>query len=286
MTVLHESATHSALTGWHVALELTGRCQLACVHCYADSGPTVSHGSMTGDDWCHLISDAAALGARVQFIGGEPTLHPEFARILAHTVEVGVPVEVFTNLYRIREPWWDVLARPGVSLATSYYSDDASEHARITGRADGYARTRANIIRAVGLGIPVRASVVHVLPGQRVEQARAELDALGVTGIRVDQLRGIGRGRPGGRADPSQLCGRCGDHRVAVSPTGQITPCVMAHWMVAGDVRAEPLSRIVAGLTWREWLAHVPAQARVCGPECAPASDGNDCAPAQQVDGE
>jgi hypothetical protein len=26
-------------------LELTGKCQLACVHCYADSGPDKGHGS-------------------------------------------------------------------------------------------------------------------------------------------------------------------------------------------------------------------------------------------------
>lgn len=25
-------------------LEITGRCQLACAHCYADSGPTGTHG--------------------------------------------------------------------------------------------------------------------------------------------------------------------------------------------------------------------------------------------------
>ncbi|WP_214106783.1 radical SAM protein [Acrocarpospora catenulata] len=286
MTVLHERATLATLTGWHIALELTGRCQLACTHCYAESGPAASHGTMTGDDWCHLISEAAVLGARVQYIGGEPTLHPQFERILTHTTELGVPVEVFTNLYRIRESWWELLSRSGVSLATSYYSDKPGEHAQITGRADGYARTRTNIVRAVGLGIPVRASIVQVLPGQRVEQARGELEALGVTGIRLDELRGIGRGRLGGQADPSQLCGRCGDHRVAVSPTGHVTPCVMARWMVAGDVQAEPLSRIVAGSTWREWLVQVPARARVCAPECAPSADSNDCAPADQVDGE
>lgn len=37
-----------------LALELTGRCQLACQHCYAESGPTGSHGTMTGDYWCNL----------------------------------------------------------------------------------------------------------------------------------------------------------------------------------------------------------------------------------------
>ena len=31
-------------------LELTGKCQLACGHCYADSGPAGTHGTMTAAD--------------------------------------------------------------------------------------------------------------------------------------------------------------------------------------------------------------------------------------------
>ncbi len=58
-------------------LEITGRCGLSCSHCYARSGPSGSHGTMTADDWRSVISQAAGLGvSMVQFIGGEPTLHP------------------------------------------------------------------------------------------------------------------------------------------------------------------------------------------------------------------
>ncbi|MGC0327077.1 MoaA/NifB/PqqE/SkfB family radical SAM enzyme [Streptomyces sp. SAI-170] len=60
-------------------LEITGKCQLACPSlCYAKAGPTVGHGSMTTDDWKRLISEAAYIGVKkVQFIGGEPTMHPD-----------------------------------------------------------------------------------------------------------------------------------------------------------------------------------------------------------------
>ncbi|SHF02779.1 4Fe-4S single cluster domain-containing protein [Seinonella peptonophila] len=64
-------------------LEITGRCQLECVHCYAESGPNGTHGSMSVNDWKRVIEDAASLGvSTVQFIGGEPTLHPEFISLL------------------------------------------------------------------------------------------------------------------------------------------------------------------------------------------------------------
>ena len=70
-----------------VWLEITGSCQLACVHCYAESGPTGTHGTMTGGDWRRVIDQAAALGVRlVQFIGGEPTMHPELPRLVDHAL--------------------------------------------------------------------------------------------------------------------------------------------------------------------------------------------------------
>ena len=38
-----------------VWLELTGKCNPRCVHCYADSGPAGSHGSLTPEEWERVI---------------------------------------------------------------------------------------------------------------------------------------------------------------------------------------------------------------------------------------
>lgn len=58
-------------------LEITGRCQLACRHCYADSGPRGAHGSMTPRDWRRVIDQAVDLGVPlVQFIGGDRRCTP------------------------------------------------------------------------------------------------------------------------------------------------------------------------------------------------------------------
>jgi MoaA/NifB/PqqE/SkfB family radical SAM enzyme len=66
-----------------LSLEITGRCQLTCPsHCYAQAGPTRDHGSMTGDDWHRVLDEAVVLGTTtVEFIGGEPTRHPDFTRL-------------------------------------------------------------------------------------------------------------------------------------------------------------------------------------------------------------
>ena len=69
-------------------LEITGRCQLACTHCYAESGPGGSHGSMTVADWERVITEARDLGVEaVQFIGGEPTLYPGLGRLIRYALQ-------------------------------------------------------------------------------------------------------------------------------------------------------------------------------------------------------
>ncbi|GAA1452931.1 hypothetical protein GCM10009602_57220 [Nocardiopsis tropica] len=51
-----------------VWLEITGKCQLACTHCYADSGPEGTHGTMTTDDWRRVIGDVADPGRYLRHI--------------------------------------------------------------------------------------------------------------------------------------------------------------------------------------------------------------------------
>ncbi|GAA0503808.1 hypothetical protein GCM10011581_25960 [Saccharopolyspora subtropica] len=46
-----------------VWLEITGRCQLECGHCYAESGPAGDHGRMRVEDWRRVIDQAAEIGA-------------------------------------------------------------------------------------------------------------------------------------------------------------------------------------------------------------------------------
>ncbi|WP_439681854.1 radical SAM protein [Embleya sp. MST-111070] len=265
-------------------LEITGRCPLPCTHCYADSGPTGTHGSMDADDWARVITDAARMGVgMVQFIGGEPTVHPAFDRLLAHALDHGLHTEVFTNLLHVRPAHWALFTRPGVRLATSYYSDTAAEHDAITRRTGSHRRTRANIVRVLERGIPLRAGIIDLGDDQRFAQAHAELDALGVTDIGVDHLRQVGRGIRTENPDATQLCGGCGQGVAAVSPNGDVWPCVFARWMPQGNVRTEPLGRILEGPRMRaasaalceEFTRRAPCTPDMCNPQCGPT-----CSPA------
>lgn len=265
-------------------LEITGKCQLQCSHCYADSGPHGTHGVMAVDDWVRIIDQLAGLGARmVQFIGGEPTLHRGLQGLVGHALSRGLEVEVFSNLVQVSPALWEVFQQPGVRLATSYYADNAAQHEGITRVRGSYRRTMSNIIEAVRRSIPLRVGVIDVEDGQRVDQAVAELTAVGVGGeIRVDRLRQVGRGVRDQGADLSQLCGRCGDGQIAIAADGAVWPCVFSRWLPVGNVRHEALFDVLASARMTETRAtlveHFSARRvdmKPCDPQCGPA-----CGPA------
>lgn len=228
-------------------LELTGKCQLECTHCYAGSGPQGSHGTMTAEDWEVVLTDAAGLGAHLAcFIGGEPTLHPDLSRLVRRALALGMEAEVYSNLVSLTPQLWELLTTPGVRLATSWYSDNRAGHQQVTGR-DTWRQTLANIGEATRRGIPLRVGLVDgIVPGQRAEAGAELLRAHGVTSIGTDRLREFGRGTV---RDPSQACGGCGHRRLAVLPDGAVTPCPLTRWLEAGNVTTRPLADILAGVT-------------------------------------
>lgn len=267
-----------------VWLEITGKCQLECAHCYASSGPDGNRGAMTEKDWRRVIDQAHSMGARmVQFIGGEPTLHPSLPVLIDYARDRGVEVEVFTNLVHVNLALWKVFSQPGVRLATSYYSDNAKEHAAVTQRPT-HARTRANITEALRRSIPVRVGVVNVWDGQRIDRALTELRELGVTDIGTDHVRQVGRGVLDQKAGLDQLCGHCGAGKVAISATGEVWPCVFSRWMPIGNIRERALVDILTGAEMNsvsEMLQshfgspQMPCVPNMCDPQCGPS-----CSPA------
>ncbi|MER5966697.1 radical SAM protein [Streptomyces sp. NPDC002057] len=286
MTVLD---THPAAASLDfLSLELTARCQFTCPgQCYAEAGPAQGHGTMTVEDWHRLVDEAVVLGAgTVQLIGGEPTLHPAFTELVEHTLRVGLAVRVHSNLYRVRAEHWRLFEDSRVNVATSYYSDIAAEHDAITGRAGSHTATRAAIVEAACRGVNLRVAIVDHGNGQRAEQARAEMEVLGVTAT-VDRVRAVGRAAGGLVPSTSSLCGRCAHGKAAVLPDGRVAPCEIGRFLATGNVRQTPLATVLASSEWERARASVPARvsADPCAPDCAPSGDtcgpskGDPCGP-------
>ncbi|WP_228646459.1 radical SAM protein [Microtetraspora sp. AC03309] len=260
-------------------LEITGKCQLECGHCYASSGPNGTHGTMTSEDWMRVIDQGAALGvSMVQFIGGEPTLHPDLPMLVRHALDAAVEVEIYTNLVHVTPAMWQVFRQPGVRLATSYYSDDASEHQAITRRPTLKVTTK-NIARAQEFGIPLRAGVIGVLGGQRSGEGIALLERLGVPDVGYDDLREVGRGVRENGPGVEQLCGQCGDRKIAISPSGEVWPCVFSRWLPVGNVREMSLADIATSETFARVIGDLRGQFTTTMGECAPKTCNPKCSP-------
>ena len=241
-------------------LEVTGRCNEQCVTCYADSSPQGTHGSMTEGNWTAVMDQLADMGTKdVQFIGGEPTLYPHLPKLIEYAYGHGLGIEVFSNLTHVRKNLWDTFRRFEVKLATSYYSDTAEDHDRITKLHGSHKRTRANIRRAVDLGLTIRGGIVSVNEGQRVSEAAADLTAIGVDHVGGDRVRAFGRGSQGAAPRISDLCGHCALGQCAIGPDGDVWPCVLGRFLVLGNVQKSPLAEIWESRRTSETRAEITA---------------------------
>jgi MoaA/NifB/PqqE/SkfB family radical SAM enzyme len=257
--------------------ELTNKCQLECVMCYADSGPDRDHGAMSPHDWTGLVGQAAAAKINmIQFMGGEPTMHPSFTQIMSHALEAGLDIEVYSNLVHVTDEMWELFQSPRVSLAFSYFASDATAHNAVTGRPSHKA-TRRNAEKAASLGIPIRAGVIDF---GHVAEAVDDLKTIGVTKVATDRVRRIGRGGDHAPA-PSELCGRCGHDVAAISADGDVSPCIFSRWLKVGNVRQTPLADILTSPEMTAALATIPARTAPCDPdtECPPGFPPSSCSP-------
>jgi len=84
-------------------VELTAACNLKCPMCYASSGPGGKH--LTFDEACRAIDRLVEVEGRaevLQLSGGEPTIHPEFSRILDYACARAIDIVMInTNGLRI-----------------------------------------------------------------------------------------------------------------------------------------------------------------------------------------
>jgi radical SAM protein with 4Fe4S-binding SPASM domain len=264
-------------------LELTQKCNLACNHCYADShvGRDL-FGSMGQKDWASVLDAADAMGcAFIQFIGGEPILHPSLEELAGKAKQLGMEVEVLTNGTILPARTLEWMSALQVSVSTSVYAACADDHDAVTGRPGSWKRTVANIDRMIGHGIPVRAGIIYRdWERERVPETTAFLEARGVA-VGSDRVREVGRGRSTRTAEAylATLCGACGDRRLCVTNTGEVYPCIMARETPLGNVTLETLEAIIARQAlaeFRDALARASGSRRACTPDCWPHGG---CAP-------
>ncbi len=100
---------------FRLTLELTERCDNACVHCYINrpaGDPDAIARELSTQRVKEILDEAAALGTWiVRFTGGEPLLRTDFDELFVHARKLGMRVILSTNARGITPDRADLFAR-------------------------------------------------------------------------------------------------------------------------------------------------------------------------------
>jgi MoaA/NifB/PqqE/SkfB family radical SAM enzyme len=197
---------------------------------------------MGTEDWLEVLFQAAEVGCKqVQFIGGEPTLHPDLCRMISFASAQGYSfIEVFTNATIPNENLLKTFVEHNVHIAISFYSDNPQTHDSITKHKGSFDRTVDGIKRFISAGLNIRAGIIEMPRGaEEAFQAKQFLEHLGISDIRIDHQRGIGRGAQKIHSlEPmSELCGECWKGKLCVTSTGKAYPCVFSRFADLGTAK-------------------------------------------------
>lgn len=139
----------------NIFLYITEHCQLRCGHCYM--GSRLERGLVLSyEDACKITQLCRRIGAEyITFIGGEPTLHPYLAKIVAYANECGYK-QVMIDSNGLRPD--SIMAIPPDHLYFVTISLDGASsetHDRVRGSGT-FVRTLESIRKLVAHGYHVR----------------------------------------------------------------------------------------------------------------------------------
>ncbi len=141
-------------------VHLTQSCNLACVHCYADSSPVAdTTGQLTVDEWKRIISDFAQHGGeQILFTGGEALLYKGCDELLRHAKASNLYVTLFSNGIKIPQ-YLDVIKETCDKVQISIDGPHAESNDPIRGNGSFDRATKAVDI-LLKAGVKVRIGMV------------------------------------------------------------------------------------------------------------------------------
>ncbi len=99
-----------------VVWNITRRCNLKCVHCYAQADDRAFEGELSTREGKALIDDLARFGAPVLLLsGGEPLVRKDLPELAAYAVEKGMRAVISTNGTLITRNMSEILKKIGLS---------------------------------------------------------------------------------------------------------------------------------------------------------------------------
>ena len=102
-----------------IAWEVTGRCNLNCIHCRASSSMTSHDTDFTTDEAKKLIDDITSFCSPVLVLsGGEPLLRPDLFDIAKYGTEKGLRMCIATNGTMVTDAVCDRMRESGIKIVS------------------------------------------------------------------------------------------------------------------------------------------------------------------------
>ncbi|MFH1984712.1 MAG: 12,18-didecarboxysiroheme deacetylase [Pseudomonadota bacterium] len=139
-----------------VVWNMTRRCNLKCVHCYAHAKDQHFPNELTTDEGKTLIDDLSAFGSPVMlFSGGEPLMREDLPEMAAYAVEKGMRAVISTNGTLITADIAKTLKAIGLSYVGISIDGMEAIHDRFRGHKGAFKAAMAGIRNTQAAGIKV-----------------------------------------------------------------------------------------------------------------------------------
>ncbi len=134
-------------------------CDARCSFCFATFRET--RGRVRTADALQILDQLREAGAeKINFAGGEPTLHPDLHRMVTHAHRLGLTTSVISNgsrLEALMDKVADALDWVGLSVDSA---SEVTQHQLGRGAGDHVSRTRRLVRRCRELGVKVKVNTV------------------------------------------------------------------------------------------------------------------------------
>lgn len=162
---------------------ITGRCNVACPHCYASR----LRGSpeMNTEECLRVVREAAELGVTyIGFAGGEPLLRRDLLQLMEEASDLGVEVGLVTNGTLLTEHVAERLARVEAHVTLSVDGDRVTHESRRGPGSWRYVERAVNSLRRAGYHL----HTITAVGSDNWPRFREGLEALDELGVGVASL--------------------------------------------------------------------------------------------------
>jgi radical SAM protein with 4Fe4S-binding SPASM domain len=293
-SIINDAATKNIPFSVH--LELTRKCNLKCLHCYATQE---NRKELSTKEIKNLIDELRAMGTLyITFSGGEPTCRKDFLDILRYTSQRKISIQLSTNGVLINKSFVKELSKLNLfHVGISIYGPNRITHDLITGVAGSFDKTvnAGRFLKDAGiytvfkfimmkynqqqyakmkklanrLGIPYRVDTT-ITPRDNLsyDNRYLQIKKNNIKNIYIDLFKTsapVGRKKREDLADLSCLMGRT---LCSINAYGDVRPCVQVP-ISAGNIRERTFTDVWLKSPFLKEIRKYPDKRKMHGcPEC------------------